>query len=225
MRGRRVERRFGWDCHGLPAEMEAEKELGLSGAAAVNSIGLEKYNDACRKSVQRYTREWRSYVTRQARWVDFDRDYKTMDLSYMESVLWAFKTLHQKGLVYEGQRVMAYSWALQTPVSNFETRIDDACTRGRHPLHHDKRACTSQEDQKSKHGTCRQGVVLPIRLEPIEKAGHVRSEIRGSLGYGADRNKFSAPKDKRVRALSGEFMSTKRNFEHVLKECSDRAPV
>ncbi|MCU0865764.1 MAG: isoleucine--tRNA ligase [Planctomycetes bacterium] len=126
MRGRRVERRFGWDCHGLPAEMEAEKELGLSGAQAVQSIGLEKYNDACRKSVQRYTQEWRSYVTRQARWVDFDRDYKTMDLSYMESVLWAFKTLHQKGLVYEGQRVMAYSWALQTPVSNFETRIDDA---------------------------------------------------------------------------------------------------
>ncbi|MFN8825174.1 MAG: isoleucine--tRNA ligase [Planctomycetota bacterium] len=126
MRGRRVERRFGWDCHGLPAEMEAEKELGLSGAQAVQSIGLEKYNDACRKSVQRYTHEWRKYVTRQARWVDFDRDYKTMDLSYMESVLWAFKTLHQKGLVYEGQRVMAYSWALQTPVSNFETRIDDA---------------------------------------------------------------------------------------------------
>ena len=126
MRGRRVERRFGWDCHGLPAEMEAEKELGLSGAQAVQSIGLEKYNDACRKSVQRYTHEWRKYVTRQARWVDFDRDYKTMDVSYMESVLWAFKTLHQKGLVYEGQRVMAYSWSLQTPVSNFETRIDDA---------------------------------------------------------------------------------------------------
>ncbi len=126
MRGRRVERRFGWDCHGLPAEMEAEKELGLSGAQAVQSIGLAKYNDACRNSVQRYTEEWRSYVTRQARWVDFDRAYKTMDLSYMESVMWAFQTLHQKGLVYEGQRVMAYSWALQTPVSNFETRIDDA---------------------------------------------------------------------------------------------------
>ncbi|MCR9245980.1 MAG: isoleucine--tRNA ligase [bacterium] len=126
MRGRRVERRFGWDCHGLPAEMEAEKELGLSGAQAVHEIGLEKYNDACRQSVQRYTGEWRNYVTRQARWVDFDNDYKTMDLSYMESVLWAFKQLHEKGLVYEGQRVMAYSWALQTPVSNFETRIDDA---------------------------------------------------------------------------------------------------
>ncbi len=126
MRGRRVERRFGWDCHGLPAEMEAEKELGKSGAEAVQSIGLEKYNDACRKSVQKYTKEWRSYVTRQARWVDFDRDYKTMDLSYMESVLWAFRQLHEKGLVYEGQRVMAYSWKLRTPVSNFETRIDDS---------------------------------------------------------------------------------------------------
>jgi isoleucyl-tRNA synthetase len=126
MRGRRVERRFGWDCHGLPAEMEAEKELKISGREAVLGFGLAKYNDACRQSVQKYTQQWRNYVTRQARWVDFDADYKTMDLSYMESVLWAFKTLYEKDLVYEGQRVMAYSWALQTPVSNFETRIDDA---------------------------------------------------------------------------------------------------
>lgn len=126
MRGRRVERRFGWDCHGLPAEMEAEKELKISGREQILAFGIDKYNAACRASVQRYTKEWRSYVTRQARWVDFDHDYKTMDLSYMESVLWAFKSLHQQGLVYEGQRVMPYSWAMQTPVSNFETRIDDA---------------------------------------------------------------------------------------------------
>src|SRR5689334_19764112 len=126
MRGRRVERRFGWDCHGLPAEMEAEKELKVSGREQIQALGIDKYNDACRRSVQKYTKEWRSYVTRQARWVDFDHDYKTMDLSYMESVMWAFKTLHQKGLVYEGHRVMPYSWAMQTPVSNFETRIDDA---------------------------------------------------------------------------------------------------
>jgi isoleucyl-tRNA synthetase len=126
MRGRRVERRFGWDCHGLPAEMEAEKELKVSGREAILMLGIDKYNDACRRSVQKYTGEWRNYVTRQARWVDFDDDYKTMDLSYMESVLWAFQELHRKGLVYEGQRVMPYSWAMQTPVSNFETRIDDA---------------------------------------------------------------------------------------------------
>jgi isoleucyl-tRNA synthetase len=126
MRGRRVERRFGWDCHGLPAEMEAEKELKVSGREAILMLGIDKYNDACRQSVQKYTQQWRTYVTRQARWVDFEHDYKTMDLSYMESVLWAFQTLYAKGLVYAGQRVMPYSWAMQTPVSNFETRIDDA---------------------------------------------------------------------------------------------------
>ncbi|MFN3244142.1 MAG: isoleucine--tRNA ligase [Planctomycetota bacterium] len=126
MRGRRVERRFGWDCHGLPAEMEAEKQLKISGRDQILELGIDKYNAVCRESVQKYAGEWRSYVTRQARWVDFDNDYKTMDLSYMESVMWAFKTLHDKGLAYEGQRVMPYSWAMQTPVSNFETRIDDA---------------------------------------------------------------------------------------------------
>ncbi|MBM4059769.1 MAG: isoleucine--tRNA ligase [Planctomycetes bacterium] len=126
MRGRRVERRFGWDCHGLPAEMEAEKELKVSGREAITAFGIDKYNDACRRSVQKYTAEWRNYVTRQARWVDFEHDYKTMDLSYMESVLWAFQQLHRKGLVYEGHRVMPYSWAMQTPVSLHETRIDDA---------------------------------------------------------------------------------------------------
>jgi len=126
MRGKRVERRFGWDCHGLPAEMEAEKELGVAGREQIEAFGIDKYNDACRRSVLKYTGEWESYVTRQARWVDFANDYKTMDLSYMESVLWAFKQLHDKGLVYEGHKVMPYSWAMETPVSNHETRMDDA---------------------------------------------------------------------------------------------------
>ncbi len=126
MRGRRVERRFGWDCHGLPAEMEAEKELGVSGHAAIQAFGVERFNDHCRRSVLRYTEAWQHYVTRQARWVDFAHDYKTLDLSYMESVLWAFKRLWDQGLVYEGFRVMPYSWACETPLSNFETRLDDA---------------------------------------------------------------------------------------------------
>lgn len=126
MRGRRVERRFGWDCHGLPAEMEAEKDLGISGRAAIEQYGIERFNAHCRESVMRYTGEWRRYVTRQARWVDFDRDYKTMDLSYMESVLWAFQRLWQKGLVYEAKRVMPYSWGAETPLSNFEIRLDNS---------------------------------------------------------------------------------------------------
>lgn len=125
MRGHRVERRFGWDCHGLPAEVEAEKELGISGHPEIAEFGIDKFNDVCRTSVLRYTSEWERYVGRQARWVDFANDYKTLDLPYMESVMWAFRTLHDKGLVYEGFRVLAYCWRCETPLSNTETRMDD----------------------------------------------------------------------------------------------------
>ncbi len=125
MRGQRVERRFGWDCHGLPAEVQTEKELGISGHPEITAYGIAGFNEACRSSVLRYTNEWERYVTRQARWVDFDNDYKTLDLPYMESVMWAFKTLWDKGLVYEGFRVLAYCWRCETPLSNTETRMDD----------------------------------------------------------------------------------------------------
>jgi isoleucyl-tRNA synthetase len=126
LRGRRVERRFGWDCHGLPAEMEAEKELRVSGRAAIQKFGIGNFNAHCRASVVRYTDEWQRYVTRAARWVAFGNDYKTMDRDYTESVLWAFKRLWEKGLLYEGQRVVPYSWAAETPLSNFETRLDNS---------------------------------------------------------------------------------------------------
>ena len=125
MRGRRVERRFGWDCHGLPAEVKAEQELGISGHPEITEYGIDRFNETCRSSVLQYTDDWREYVTRQARWVDFDNDYKTLDLSYMESVMWAFKTLWDKGLIYEGFRVIAYCWRCETPLSNTETRMDD----------------------------------------------------------------------------------------------------
>ncbi|HEU4425210.1 MAG TPA: isoleucine--tRNA ligase, partial [Pilimelia sp.] len=125
MRGRRVERRFGWDCHGLPAEVQAEKQLGISTKAEILDLGVDRFNEVCRTSVLQYTLDWERYVTRQARWVDFANDYKTLDLDYMESVMWAFKTLHDKGLVYEGFRVLAYCWRCETPLSNTETRMDD----------------------------------------------------------------------------------------------------
>ncbi|TDD28193.1 isoleucine--tRNA ligase [Kribbella turkmenica] len=125
MRGRRVERRFGWDTHGLPAELEAQRVLGLKTKAEILELGIEKFNDACRASVLKYTGEWRSYVTRQARWVDFDNDYKTLNRDYMESVIWAFRTLYDKGLVYEGLRVLPYCWNDETPLSNHELRMDD----------------------------------------------------------------------------------------------------
>jgi isoleucyl-tRNA synthetase len=125
MRGKHVERRFGWDTHGLPAEVEAEKQLGITHKSQIEELGIEKFNEACRTSVLQYTDQWREYVTRQARWVDFDHDYKTLDPDYMESVMWAFKTLWDKGLVYEGFRVLWYCWRCETPLSNTETKMDD----------------------------------------------------------------------------------------------------
>jgi isoleucyl-tRNA synthetase len=131
MQGQRVERRFGWDCHGLPAEVEAERQLGISSKPEIIEMGIGRFNDACRESVLRYTSEWRDYVTRQARWVDFDNDYKTLDLSYMESVMWAFKQLWDKGLIYQGFKVLPYCWRCETPLSNHELRMDDDVYRDR----------------------------------------------------------------------------------------------
>jgi isoleucyl-tRNA synthetase len=126
MRGRRVERRFGWDCHGLPVEMEAERDLGVSGRAAIMRFGVDRFNAYCRSLVENTAEDWDTYVTRSARWVDMANAYRTMDLTFMESVMWAFKQLYDKGLLYEGYRVLPYCWECETPLSNFETRMDDA---------------------------------------------------------------------------------------------------
>lgn len=126
MHGKYVPRRFGWDCHGLPPEMLAEKELGISGKKAITEYGIENFVGYCRDSVLRFTGEWHEYVNRLGRWVDFADDYRTMDQDYMESVLWAFSELYKKGLIYEGERVVPYSYGAQTALSNFETRQDDS---------------------------------------------------------------------------------------------------
>ena len=125
MRGKQVHRRFGWDTHGLPAELEAERQLGITDKSQIEDMGIGAFNQAARESVLRYTAEWQDYVTRQARWVDFDNDYKTLDITFMESVIWAFKQLYDKGLAYEGYRVLPYCWRDQTPLSNHELRMDD----------------------------------------------------------------------------------------------------
>ena len=125
MRGYKVDRRFGWDTHGLPAELEVQRQLGITDKAQIEQMGIETFNDACRDSVLKYTNEWRAYVTRQARWVDFDNDYKTLDPSFMESVIWAFKQLWDRGLAYQGVRVLPYCWNDETPLSSHELRMDD----------------------------------------------------------------------------------------------------
>ena len=123
MNGKKVDRRLGWDCHGLPAEMAAEKQLGVSGRKQIEAFGVEKFNNFCRADVLKYSGIWVDMFKRIGRWVDFSRDYKTMDLPFMESVIHNFKTLYDKGLVYEDYRVLPYSWAAETPLSNFEVNL------------------------------------------------------------------------------------------------------
>ncbi|MEE1651772.1 isoleucine--tRNA ligase [Brachybacterium sp. J144] len=125
MTGCKVDRRFGWDTHGLPAELEAMRELGMTEKSEIEDMGLQAFNNAARASVLKYTKNWEEYVTRQARWVDFENDYKTLDVTFMESVLWAFKTLYDKGRAYEGYYVLPYCWKDQTPLSAHELRMDD----------------------------------------------------------------------------------------------------
>jgi isoleucyl-tRNA synthetase len=142
MKGYRVPRRFGWDCHGLPVENEIEKAQNLSGAPSIESFGIPNFNEECRKVVMRYSKEWKSTVLRMGRWVDFDRTYHTMDLSFMESVWWVFKQLYDKGLVYEGFKVMPFSAKLGTPLSNFEAtqnykEVDDPALTVAFPMDDD----------------------------------------------------------------------------------------
>ena len=137
--GHHVERRFGWDCHGLPVEYEIDKALGIKGKDDVLAMGIDKYNEECRSIVMRYSSEWEATVKRTGRWIDFQNDYKTLDPPFMESVWWVFRTLHDKGLVYRGFKVMPYSTACNTPLSNFEAGLDyrdvaDPCLSVSFPL-------------------------------------------------------------------------------------------
>ena len=123
MKGKRVERRFGWDCHGLPVEYEMEKELGISGKTEIEKFGVAKFNESCRSIVLRFTSEWRQVITRMGRWVDFDNDYKTMETDYMESIWWVVKSLWDQGLVYKGHYILPTCPRCSTPLSNHELNL------------------------------------------------------------------------------------------------------
>jgi len=123
MKGKKVDRRFGWDCHGLPVEYEMEKELGISGKTEIEKFGVSEFNEQCRSIVLRYTSEWQTVINRLGRWVDFDNDYKTMDPDYMESIWWVFKQLWDKGLVYEGHKILPYCPRCSTVLSNHELNL------------------------------------------------------------------------------------------------------
>lgn len=125
MRGKRVDRVWGWDCHGLPIEEKVQKKLGLKSNREIEERGVKEFIDGCYEYTQSTSAEWDWYIDKIGRWVDMDRAYRTMDQDYMESVMWVFSQLWNKGLIYEGKRVSLYSWKLSTPISNFEVAMDD----------------------------------------------------------------------------------------------------
>jgi isoleucyl-tRNA synthetase len=126
MRGFHVERKWGWDCHGLPIENIVEKELKVSGRKQIEALGVEVFNEKARSMVLGYVNEWKRTVDRIARWVDFDGSYKTLDNTYMESVWWALKKVHEKGLVYESVKVLPYCPRCETPIANSEIAMDNS---------------------------------------------------------------------------------------------------
>lgn len=127
MKGKRVERVWGWDCHGVPIENAIEKELGLKGGKkGIEELGVDKFNQACRASIMAYDKEWKKTIKRLGRWVDFDNAYKTMDTPYMESVWWGFKTMYDKDLIYQDRKVVLFCPRCSTPLSNFEIAMDNS---------------------------------------------------------------------------------------------------
>ncbi len=153
MKGKKVERRFGWDCHGLPVENLIEKDLGLNSKTDIERFGVAKFNEACRSSVLRYVNEWRRIVTRLGRWVDFDNDYKTMDVDYMESIWWVMKSLWEKELLYEGHYILPYCPRCSTVLSNHELNL------GGHKDVHDPAITVRFRVRKSESSTA-----LPVGL-------------------------------------------------------------
>ncbi len=178
MRGHRVVRRFGWDTHGLPIEMEVQESLGLNGPRDIEAYGVAKFNEACRTRVNTNTQVWEEIVRRVGRWVDFRDDYKTMDLSFMESVWWAFKQLWDKDLIYRAFKVLPYSWGAATPLSNFEANleymdVDDPAVTVRFPV-------------PASHGPVREGDYLVIwTTTPWTLPGNLAVAVGEDITYVA----------------------------------------
>ncbi|MCP3996388.1 MAG: isoleucine--tRNA ligase, partial [bacterium] len=176
MRGHRVERRFGWDVHGLPVEMEVEKQLGVSGPRQILEYGVGTFNEACRSMVQATTDDWEVITKRMGRWIDFENDYKTMDVDFMESVWWVFKALWDKGLIYQDFKVLPYSYGATTPLSNFEANLDYRDV--------DDPAITVRLEVVADHGAAKQGDHLLIwTTTPWTLPGNLAVAVGSDIEY------------------------------------------
>ncbi|XP_011852262.1 PREDICTED: isoleucine--tRNA ligase, cytoplasmic [Mandrillus leucophaeus] len=206
--GFHVDRRFGWDCHGLPVEYEIDKTLGIRGPEDVAKMGITEYNNQCRAIVMRYAAEWRSTVSRLGRWIDFDNDYKTLYPQFMESVWWVFKQLYDKGLVYRGVKVMPFSTACNTPLSNFESHqnykdVQDPSVFVTFPL--------EEDETVSLVAWTTTPWTLPSNLAVCVNPEMQYVKIKGNLPFSFSRFPGSYLKGKKYRPLFDYFMKCKEN--------------
>ncbi|MBI5728934.1 MAG: isoleucine--tRNA ligase [Candidatus Magasanikbacteria bacterium] len=179
MKGYRVRRRWGWDCHGLPIENLVEKELKISGKKEIDGWGIEKFNEACRFKVLLYTQEWKKMVERIGRWVEFDTAYKTMDSSYMESVWWSLKTIWEKGLIYEGRKVLMYCPRCETPVSKAEIAMDNSYK----DITEESVTVKFKIKNPKKHGLPENTYILAWTTTPWTLPGNVALAVGKGIGY------------------------------------------
>jgi len=179
MQGKRVERKWGWDCHGLPIEEKVQKKLGLGSNREIEEkVGIKTFIEECYKYTQETSAEWNWYVDHIGRWVDMDNAYRTMDQDYMESVMWVFKTMWDKEMVYKGQRVSLYSWKLSTPISNFEVAMDDSYEEVSDP------AITVMFPLKEGHEHVKQGDnLLAWTTTPWTIPAHMAIAVNPELAY------------------------------------------
>ncbi|MDX1448119.1 MAG: isoleucine--tRNA ligase, partial [Acidimicrobiia bacterium] len=204
MKGFRVERRFGWDTHGLPVEMEVEKQLGISGPKEIAEFGVAEFNEACRALVENTADEWAHLVRRMGRWVDMENDYKTMDTPFMESVWWVFRQLWDKGFVYQDVKVLPYSWGATTPLSNFEANLDYRDT--------DDPSITVRLDVVDDHGPVRAGDQLLIwTTTPWTLPGNLAVAVGTDLDY------------VRIDDEDGRFWLAADRVSHYWKEAPEPA--
>lgn len=214
MKGYKVRRRWGWDCHGLPIENIVEKELKISGKKEIEKLSVEKFNDTCRSKVLLYTKEWKKMVDRIGRWIEFDNAYKTMDSTYMESVWWALKTIWDKGLIYEGRKVLMYCPRCETPVSKAEVAMDESYK----DITEDSVIVKFKVKNPEKHGLPENTYILAWTTTPWTLPANVALAIGKDISYlllaiGGEENKYIVAKDRVVEVLEEKSYEVVREFK------------
>lgn len=217
MKGFKVRRRWGWDCHGLPIESLIEKELKISGKKQIEEIGVGTFNEACRSKVLQYTHEWKKMVNRIGRWVEFDNAYKTMDSTYMESVWWALKNVWDKGMIYEGRKVLMYCPRCETPVSKAEIAMDNSYK----DITEESATAKFKVKNPEKYGLPENTYILAWTTTPWTLPGNVALAVGNDIEYSileTSTNMDRGIEGGEMHIQSGHYIVATDRVQHLIKE-------